>query len=145
MIATQLKAVFYLLPDDLIKTRDLFLCRLIEKAFTSGRKIYVNAATLEEAQTIDTQLWTFRDVSFVPHAIYNTDLDSSAPVLIGNNAMLSSDFDVLINLAPEIPEFYSKFQHIIELIISDDMQKKIGREHYKFYQQNNYQLETHTV
>jgi len=139
------KVVFYLLSNDSQKARDLYLCRLVEKAFIETRKIYINADTIEETQTIDTQLWTFRDISFVPHALMDKNVQKTAPVIIGHNEPPSLNFDILINLSREIPPFHRNFKHIIEFIPNDEVYKKIGRNHYKCYQQQGYQIETHNI
>ena len=140
------KAVFYILTDSTLKGRDLYACRVIEKAYSSGKTIYVNVDTLEEAQNFDTQLWTFRDISFVPHEIYSLDSHSYAPVLIGyDNNILNEKRDILINISSEIPLFYKQFGHIIEVIPNDDNFKSAARKRYQTYQCSAYQMESFNI
>lgn len=141
------KTVFYLLPDTEIKNRDLYICRLVEKACQNNKKVFIHSSSLTEAQTIDTQLWTFRDISFIPHMIYNDENGCLLnQALIGYGAIPPENYcDVLINLSNEIPSFYNKFQHVIEVILADDNAKIIGRKKYKIYQQNKYEMESHTL
>ena len=80
------KASFYIIDKPDLKARDLFACKLIEKAYNSKCKIYINASSIEEMQNIDTQLWTFRDISFIPHEIFNNK-NSNCQILIGYNAI----------------------------------------------------------
>ena len=139
------KAAFYILTEISLKARDLYACRIIEKAYSSGQKIYVYFATQEEAQGFDTQLWTFRDISFVPHEIYNQNPDSTAPVLIGYDKAPTEKKDVLVNFSSDVPVFYKKFSHIIEVVPNDDAFKALARKKYQTYQQQGCQMETFNI
>ena len=140
-----LKAAFYILAESTLKARDLYACRIIEKAFSNGQTIYVHTATAEEAQSFDTQLWTFRDISFVPHEIYNQNLNSTAPILIGYDMVPAGKKDILINFASEAPSFYQQFDHIIEVIPNDANLKTAARKQYHAYQSSGYQMETFNI
>lgn len=140
-----LKAAFYILAEPTIKARDLYACRVIEKAFSSGQTVYVHVATMIEAQSFDTQLWTFRDISFVPHEIYNQNLNSEASILIGYDTLPAEKKDILINLTSEIPSFYQQFDHIIEIVPNDDKLKVSARKRYQVYQNSGYQMETFNI
>lgn len=139
------KAAFYILNEVALKARDLYACRIIEKAYSNGQTVYVYVANAEEAQNFDKQLWTFRDISFVPHEIYNQNLNSKAPVLIGYNLAAVEKKDVFINLASEIPSFYQLFNHIIEIIPNDANLKAVARKQYQVYQSSGYQMETFNI
>lgn len=142
---TPIKVAFYILPDANLKARDLYACRLIEKAYNTNHRVYILAVNLAEAQNIDTQLWTFRDISFIPHAIYNNEPNGETPVLIGYNSVPPKHNDVLVNLTNEIPKFYTQFKHIIELIQNEEAAKKTGRAHYSYYKNQHHQIETYNI
>ncbi len=69
------KVNFYILPETTAKARDLYSCRIIEKALQKQNKIYVHFDISECRQSFDTQLWTFRDIGFIPHVIYDPPMD----------------------------------------------------------------------
>lgn len=143
-----LKAVFYILSDSVLKARDLYACRLIDKAYLNQQKIYIHLNNIEEVQNFDIQLWTFRDISFVPHEIYQGDKSPEAPVVIGCDELLHQavpSCDILVNLAAVAPVFYVKFNHIIEIIPDEVNLKKLGRKKYKIYQEHGYQMETFNI
>lgn len=142
------KAVFYILPDANQKSRDLYICRLVEKAYQNNKKIFINLNLAEEAPILDTQLWTFRDISFIPHAVYNSadKLKTLHCALLGFQVAPPDDYnEVLVNLAAEIPNFCNNFQHIIEVILAEDNAKNLGRKKYKIYQQNGFTMESHVL
>jgi DNA polymerase III subunit chi len=141
-----MRAIFYILENNILKTRDFYLCRLVEKAYNDKHKIYINTSSLKETQDIDAQLWTFRDISFVPHKIINANDVTQAVILIGYAiAAPAYQNDILINLAPEIPAFYNQFQHIITIVPNDENLRNQSRKHYQYYKQNGLQVETHNV
>jgi DNA polymerase-3 subunit chi len=139
------KAAFYILDESTLKARDLYACRIIDKAYSNGHNIYVHTTNLEEAQNFDIQLWTFRDISFIPHEISNQNSESETPILIGYNMTPTGTRDILINLTPEIPPFYQQFSHIIEIIPNDNNLKTSARQRYQTYQQQGYQMETFNI
>ncbi|MDT8372091.1 MAG: DNA polymerase III subunit chi, partial [Gammaproteobacteria bacterium] len=73
---------FYLLKGDDIDNRQVYACRLAEKAYTLGHHVYIHTNSAVECKQIDHALWSFRADSFVPHLIVN-DRNTDCPVLIG--------------------------------------------------------------
>ena len=59
---------FYVLATEETRTRLVYACRVIEKAFLQRLRVVVNLGSAAEADGFDTLLWTFGDRSFVPHA-----------------------------------------------------------------------------
>lgn len=138
-------ATFYILPKDTdTKARDIFTCRLIEKLYHNKHKIYVHTISNEEVQTVDTQLWTFRDISFIPHEIYNT-LNKDCQILLGYSSPPSEHNEILMNLTPAVPSFYRNFKHIIEIVPDDPALKKAGRQRYKHYQIEGWEIKVHEL
>lgn len=144
------KITFYILQAPTTKSRDLHSCRIVEKAIFNKNKVYAYFTDESEAQNFDIQLWTFRDISFIPHAIYKHSMDELyAPyphVLIGLNIDPPEEQnDILINFSYDVPPFFHKFQRIIEVVPNIPELKNQARVHYKFYQAQNYQIETHKL
>lgn len=141
------KVDFYILQSG---SREQTACKLIEKAYSLGHRIYVHTGSEDQVNKIDNLLWTFRAGSFIPHQCYQADADQTeankeTPVQIGAHEAPDIDSDVLVNLATEVPLFFSRFQRVAELIGTDDTTKTQGRERYRFYKDRGYQLETHNV
>jgi DNA polymerase-3 subunit chi len=134
---------FYLLAPAKVDNRLTTACRLIEKAYAAGHQVFVLLPTAEQVAQMDTLLWTFRDISFVPHA--HSTSDSSAPVMLGQNIPAEHTFQVLVNLTQAIAEGYASFQRIIEIISSDEQQRNQGRELYKRYRELGCDMHTHTL
>jgi len=137
---------FYLLSTTTAHDREKFACRLTEKAWKSRHKVYLHSHSERETEQLDKLLWTFRPESFIPHETIESGDSGLSPVLLGCHEMPQlSAHDVLINLAPEVPSFFSRFERVIELINEDESIKSAGRERYRFYKTRGYALETHKI
>ena len=136
---------FYILQQDDERGRPLLACRLADKAFRLGHKVYIHTDSESQTVQLDELLWTFSAGSFVPHAPFSEEALASHPVLIGHDAEPHSHIDVLVNLAAEVPLFFSRFDRVAEIIGGDAEQKHSGRERYRFYRDRGYALETHNV
>lgn len=127
------------------QSRQLTACRLAEKAYKLGHQVHIHTASASDSAQLDKMLWTFRDGSFVPHAIYQAGQDVNAPISIAHDAEPSQHHDVLINLAHEVPLFFSHFARVAEIIGKDEQEKIAGRIRYRFYRDRGYPLKSHNL
>ena len=136
------KVDFYILASG---SRERTACKLSEKAYSLGNRVYIHTETVKQTQQIDELLWTFRDGSFVPHEQYQADASDNCPILIGCAENPDTECDVLINLAGEVPLFFSRFLRVAELVGTDATTKAQGRDRFRFYRDRGYPLETHEL
>ncbi len=137
---------FYISPNHAAQARQDLACRIADKAYQQRHRIYIHTSSLAEAQLIDSLLWTFRQGSFLPHGLYGCDEQDDCAIVIGHQAEAPSDNkDVLINLATDVPLFFSQFERVAEMINEDETQKQHGRERYRFYRDRGYELNTHQL
>ncbi len=90
----------------------------------------------------------FSQGSFIPHRIVRGELAQPAlePVLIGvNQPPAPGRWDVLINLAAEVPEFFSRYERVAEVVDANAVRREQSRERYRFYRDRGYKLNTHQV
>lgn len=136
---------FYLLKGSVEHDRQVFACRLIEKAYKQGHHIYIHTDNAEKAEQVNHILWSFRADSFVPHQLIDAPNPDNCPVLIGHNTKPPRLMDLLINLGSEQPIFFSQFERVAEFVNDDQQLKIMGRERYRFYQQRGYEISTHKI
>ncbi len=141
---------FYVLTGDAQANREQFACRLAEKVYLLGQGVYIHTHDAGQTAALDRLLWSFKQNSFVPHAIEGESPDANVAVLIGHGAAEEShnhaqSRELLINLAPEIPLFFSSFKRVVEIIDNNEQHKTSGREHYRFYRDRGYTLENHNI
>ena len=143
---TTKKVAFYILNDDASpKRRTLYTCSIIEKAYKNNRRVYVHTTTPEESANFDTGLWTFSDISFVPHEIYDPNTNQNTPILIGHSHPPLAINDILVNTTSSVLPFYPQFNHIIEVISNDEDLKALARKRFKSYQNDGYNVEVFNI
>ena len=136
---------FYILQDTRPDVRHRFTCKLAEKAYKQGRQVYINTASDQQMKQLDDLLWTFRDGSFIPHDCYSPGEHTAQAVLLGHDVEPEGPSDVLINLAGDIPAFFSHFNRVAELVSGDDTERESARTRYRFYKDRGYTLNTHKL
>jgi DNA polymerase IIIc chi subunit len=135
---------FYLLAAG--ENPTFFACRLTEKAYRQGHRVYLLTDSVAEARSLDELLWTFRQGSFVPHTVFDQEdpVDASdCPVGIGWGPIPAVYEDVLINLSSGVPEGFERCQRVIELVDPEEPARERSRERFRFYRQRG--LDPHKV
>jgi len=136
---------FYLLDHATEGGKDTAVCKLAHKAFRLGHRIYILTHDHEDAQRLDRLLWTFSAGSFIPHGLGARPADADLPVLIGQDEPPADHEDVLIQLMPQVPEFFSRFRRVAEVVDGSDDEKTLARERFRFYRDRGYELQTHNL
>lgn len=138
---------FYVLSQEGPDARLRIACRLVEKAFEQGIRVYVQTSSLTDAQRLDDLLWTFNDRSFIPHEIVqgNAASHERVAVLLGDAPAPASHRQLLINLTNALPEDPDGFERIAEIVDMDPQNKRLSRERYKLYRERGWQLESHNL
>ena len=134
---------FYLLSNESGMYK--FACIMASKAWSAGNHVYMYTETEDTAKKLDDLLWTFRDISFVPHEIYNETENNEAPITIGFGNHFPNHSQVMINLDYKIPEFAENFCRIIEIVENNEKKKEIARQRYRQYKESEYELHNHNI
>jgi len=118
------------------------VCQLCQKAYESNQLTLLLTRDQQQTEYLDKQLWIFDDDSFVPHDAQESD-EFKSPILVHNDPTLSSDRQLLINLADTIPGNFAQYERVIELVTEDNKQQ--AREHYSYYKERGYPLNHHNL
>jgi len=137
---------FYVLRSTAASEIQRTACRIAEKAYRLGQKVFLHTASENSAREVDQLLWVFRDGSFIPHELADSDDAGHTPVVIGHDREPDpAHRDLLINLADEVPLFFSRFERVAEIVGGEETQKSNGRERFRFYRDRGYSLNTHEL
>ena len=134
---------FYVLPEN--KKPERFACALVGKAWTRDHQVYVHTASSADAARMDDLLWTFRDSSFLPHAIMTETGDEDPPIVIGWQDKHPRGKQVMLNLAPAVPSFATDFERIIEIVAGSEEDKRQARGRYRHYRDLGCDLHNHSI
>ena len=122
---------------------DLVAADCVQKAYSQGHRVFINAADEEQARVLDDMLWTWRPTSFLPHGLLGQE--NSESIAIGWGQEPEGHSDLLINLQLQIPEFFSRFRRVAEVVIQDPASLEALRRSWTFYKERGYQLEKHDL
>lgn len=119
-----------------------YACRLIRKAHAGKSQVVVFLQNDAQLKAFDTALWTFSDHDFLPHVVAGDALASQTPIILTDDVSQEvPHHQVLINLSSHTPDYFARFERMIEVISNDEVDLAAGRERYKSYKQRGYPLE----
>ena len=134
---------FYVLQQDSLIARVHYACRLAEKAINQNHHVMIAVKNESQANEISEYLWSFKPESFLPHNLQEESV--TAPIVITWSQDHDSFHDVLINLSDDIPESFSRFQRVTEIVVQQQECLKSTRAHYQFYRDRGYPLKSHRI
>jgi DNA polymerase-3 subunit chi len=139
-----LKIDFYILEES-VQPWMHFVCGLVEAAYTAKQSVYIHHPSQEEASRLDAALWTYKDISFLPHQLcLPTDLQF-APIGIGHGSAPVFYQETLFNLSSDIPVFYTQFKQVIEIVLPGPTVQQLARSRYRQYRDQGHQVNTHKI
>jgi DNA polymerase-3 subunit chi len=140
---------FYILDAAAEHERHRTACRLAEKAWQKGHRVFIHTGSMETARHIDDMLWTYRQDSFVPHALLTERSEAGAdnldPVLVGDGTVEPDDIDVLINLSESVPPFAARSTRVAEIVSADESARRAGRSRYRDYREQGIPINQHNL
>lgn len=134
---------FYVLPEN--SPQERFACFMTHKAWQQGNTIYIHTVSRELAETLDDLLWTFKDISFIPHEIMGKKPVCNEPVIIGWQDKPPEQYQVMINLTQDVPTCAEMFARIIEIVAGNNTDRQQARNRYRDYRDRGYELHNHTM
>ncbi len=114
------------------------ICKIINKYYKEGHKIVVMSDNDDVIRSLDKDLWTFEQLSFVPHCMISSPDPECNVVLVSNEYIgdrgYLKDFDVIMNLSDDLCDIQDDNKIYLEIVTSNAKQKEKAREKYKHYQ-----------
>ena len=131
-------AIFYILnsKDDINHST----CKIIGKFYEAGKKILVSSKDSILIDDLNKLLWTFEQLSFIPHST-GKDYDPLTPVLLietgyKNDSIIKKDYNIFINLDDKAKTDYHDYEIVVELVSDNEHQKNLSRDKYLYYKNN---------
>ncbi|MBT8421407.1 MAG: DNA polymerase III subunit chi [Gammaproteobacteria bacterium] len=124
-------------------------CRITEKAWKSGHRVFVHTGAKFTATKMDDLLWTFRAEGFVPHTVHANNAaddatdDDNYPVLVGTGANPERALDVVVNLGDGPLPFLTGCERIVEIVSGSTEDRESSRQRYRLYREKGCTLHTH--
>jgi DNA polymerase III subunit chi len=96
------------------------LPQLVEKTLERGWRAIIETSSSERAAAIDALLWTYRDDSFLPHAIAGAADDPEEPVLIATDGANPNAANVRFFVDRAVPPTADGYQRIVYMFSGHD-------------------------
>jgi DNA polymerase-3 subunit chi len=135
---------FYVLADHNHMTRLHYACQLAEKAINQGLHTVIHLDEANQADQLSDYLWLFKPESFLPHHL-ESDQDDCSSIVLSWSEDKDHYHELMINLGKQIPEYFSRFQRVNEIVVQNEECLKITRNHYQFYRDRGYPLKSHQI
>ena len=135
-------AFHFNVPDKLA-----YACRLLRKATGAGSRIVVTGEP-ELLRRLDTELWTFSALEFIPHAHVasaEAQVVAASPVVLADSPRGTPHQEVLVNLGGPVPEGFERFERLIELVSQDEPDRLQARARWKHYADRGYAITRHDL
>jgi DNA polymerase-3 subunit chi len=120
-------------------------CRIAAKAYGLGHRMLVLCPDRETASRVDRMLWTAPATGFIPHCAPNDPLAAETPIIVDASGDTPLGDEVLLNLRAEWPPFFGRYQRLVEIVSTDEEDRKSARERFKFYRDRGYEIRTHDL
>ncbi|GAB4397947.1 MAG: DNA polymerase III subunit chi [Rhodoferax sp.] len=123
-----------------VAQRLVYACRLLRKASVSGRRALVWAPQPVLTE-LDALLWTFVPSSFVPHCRLGAPdaVQARSPILLAEDCTDTAGCSVIVPLGwPEAVPDAGRFERVIEIVTSDEADRRQARHRWRQYQHAGY-------
>ena len=124
-----------------------YACRLLRKAAGSGAKVVVTGQA-DVLRTLDTQLWTFSALEFIPHchaAVAEPMVVAASPVVLADTPRGTPHHQVLVNLGGSVPDGFERFERLIELVTREDEDRQQARQRWRHYADRGYAIQQYDL
>ena len=81
----------------------------------------------------------------MPHAQIGSDFPAETPVTIGFQTPDIQAHRLLINLDKDVPEFFSDFSRVCEIVVDHPDLKEVSRNKFRTFRQSGITPETHNM
>jgi len=119
--------------------------KLAGKAFKAGQHALVYTPDGVQARELESLFWSARPLGFLPHVCCGDALATQTPILIGAVPDELARADVLINVSTEMPAFFARFERVLDIVGTDDADKALGRDRYRYFRERGYELAVHDL
>ena len=125
-----------------VNNKQQVLADLVQAAVQKRRQVTICVADENSAAIVSADLWQHKPERFLPNVAANHAAATQTPVVIHWQEMALQQDELLINLMPKQPTFFSRFTHLIELVSDDEQDKIAARARFKFYRDRGYEIKS---
>ncbi|MBN9371486.1 MAG: hypothetical protein ABS53_06210 [Hydrogenophaga sp. SCN 70-13] len=123
-----------------------YVCRLLRKAYLKGARVTVLAPG-DQIDALDRGLWLLAQGEFVPHCV-QADPEPTrrhSPIHLLERPDQRAPTQVLVNLGEAVPDDYTRFERVIEVVGLNDEDRASARQRWRRYQADGIEPQRHDL
>lgn len=128
-----------------VDSRERTACTIAAKALERGVRLFVLTADEAQSERVDRLMWTFAQLSFLPHVRAAHPLAAQTPVIVDHAIDPLPHDQVLLNLTDTTPSVFSRFERLVEIVSLDPDDRQRARGRWRFYSERGYALASHDL
>ncbi len=119
-----------------------YSCRLLRKVHAAGLRVLVLAEP-DVLADLDAALWAIGPSEFIPHCRSTAPASTLAasPIWLAEAWPKGASPQVLLNLAPQVPDQYDQVERYLEVVSTDPEDVQAGRSRWRHYQAQGMAIE----
>jgi len=119
------------------------VAKLVAKAWRMHGNVRVLTPDAKTTGALDRLLWLDPPLAFLPHCRMESPIAAETPIWIDETLDHAGPAAVLVNLHPEPPPFFSRFERLAEVVGADEAHVVSGRARFRFYRERGYDMRQH--
>ena len=119
--------------------------RIVAKAWRQHGRVRVLTPDPATTEALDRRLWTVPSTGFLPHCRLASPLAAETPIIVDDALAHEGEACVLVNLHPDPPPFFSRFERLADVVGGDEASAGAGRRRWKFYRDRGYAMSHHAL
>ena len=134
---------FYVLAGN--SSKEHCACELIANIWRQVDAVCVNTESAADAAGFDNLLWTYQDISFIPHGLFPGVDEPDTSIVIGTQDDALGPAQVMVNLAAGVPHNIEQFARILEIVPVDAGARQQARIRYGYYRDHGHCLGNYSM
>jgi DNA polymerase III subunit chi len=114
-------------------------CQFVTKAVQQQLRVVIYAPDGRIAREFD-KLWTDQAVGSVPHCMARHTPSSETSIVVAREGAEMVHYQVILNLHDDSPPSFSRFERLVELVGTDDDDRRLARDRFRFYRDRGYEI-----
>jgi DNA polymerase-3 subunit chi len=124
-------------------------CRVVRKALGGGRSVLAFSRDAQRLARLDSALWTFSALDFLPHVYADSELADHTPVWLSMTQLADRERDVLLLLddeaASDFERWFERFERVIEIVSNEADDRARARARFKAYRDRGFAPRSHEI
>ena len=109
-------------------------------AWKQRRPVLVFVPQAPLAERMNQLLWTQPALGFLPHCPADSPLAAETPILLTRQLDTLPQDKLLLNLSDDVPQGFSRFEELVEIVSTADDDRLLARDRAKFYKERGYEV-----